>query len=284
MKTSLDCIPCFLKQVLNTCRAMNVDAEMQRKILDEVAKLIPTFSLELFPPEIIKIIYSVIYKISGNRDPYKQIKEKYNNIALKLYPYMKKLIKSSKDPLLTAVRLAITGNIIDFGAVDECNMDINREIEINLEKKFGIFDYEDFVQFLQLHDDILYLADNAGEVVFDRLLIEELYGKNVIYVVKSGPAINDAMEKDAIDCGIDKIATIMQSGSDVPGTLLSICDEAFLKVFNESKFIISKGQGNYEVLSDVKRPIFFLLKAKCYIAAQSLDCQTNDIILKKQIY
>ncbi|HEC92753.1 MAG TPA: DUF89 family protein, partial [Candidatus Atribacteria bacterium] len=128
----------------------------------------------------------------------------------------------------------------------------------------------------------IYLADNAGEVVFDRLLIEELVeelGKEVIYVVRGKPIINDALIEDALFCGINKVAKITSSGSDAPGTILQHCSLEFIKLYQDADLIISKGQGNYESLSEEDRPIFFLFKAKCPVIARDVGCNVGDMVL-----
>ena len=179
--------------------------------------------------------------------------------SLSLYPSSKKKIAESEDTLLTAIKIAIAGNIIDFGA--SSSFDIEREINEVFEKKCAICDYEQFKLQLANTDEILYIGDNAGESVFDRLLIEELK-KPVTYAVRGIPVINDVTYDDAVQAGIDKVATILSSGTDAPGAVLETCSAEFREAYRNSRFIISKGQGNYEALSEERRPIFFLLKVK----------------------
>ena len=168
--------------------------------------------------------------------------------------------------------------MIDFGV--NRNFNIEEEIDIVLKKDFAIFDYDKFKAHLDKTDEILYIGDNAGESVFDRILIEEMK-KPVIYVVRAIPAINDVTYEDAIEAGIDKVATILSSGTSAPGTVLETCNAEFKKIYKNSKLVISKGQGNYEGLSDEKQPIiFFLLKAKCWVIANDIDVNEGDIILK----
>jgi len=137
-------------------------------------------------------------------------------------------------------------------------------------------------QALDSTESILYLGDNAGEIVFDKLLIEEM-GKNIVYVVRNKPIINDALIEDARDCGIDKIARVISSGSDAPGTVLNLCSREFLEIYHKAPLIISKGQGNFEALSEEKAPIFYLLKVKCPVIAKDIGCKVNDLILKSNL-
>ena len=152
-------------------------------------------------------------------------------------------------------------------------------IGTSIKKYFAVCDYGKFKKYLDKAKEILYNGDNAGESVFDKILIEEMK-KPVTYVVRGAPVINDATYEDAVKAGIDKVATIVSSGTNAPGTLLKTCNAKFKKVYNISKFIISKGQGNYEALSKEKRPIFFLLKVKCHVIDSDINVNEDDIILK----
>ncbi len=254
------------------------DEDVQKKILDNLAAEVPNFPLSSSPPEMGRIVYRLVREITSEEDPFKKVKDKYNKIALNIYPDLKDKVAHSKDRLLTAIRLAVAGNIIDFG-VDNPFV-LEKEIEDVFRKDFAIFDYQEFKETLKNAKQILYLADNAGEVVFDRILIEEL-NKEVIYVVKDKPVINDALAEDAQFCGIDKIAEVVSNGSDAPGTILSLCSEAFLSLYETAKLIISKGQGNFEgLVGRSKAPIFFLFKVKCPVIANDVGCRVNDIVLK----
>ena len=288
MKTYLDCIPCFYRQALDAARITGTDEIKQKQIVDKISQLIPDFPLEASPPEMGREIYSLVGKISGVKDPFKEIKENSNKFALKLYPELKQEINNSEDRLLAAVRLSIFGNIIDYGAKN--SLDVPKEIDylfqgnfiINNENNSTTFKYKQFKKALNKVNSIIYLADNAGEVVFDRLLIEELVeelGKQVIYAVRGKPIINDALIEDAIFCGINKVAKIISSGSDAPGTLLKYCSPEFIRLYQNAELIISKGQGNYESLSEEDKSIFFLFKAKCPVIAEDVGCNVGDMVL-----
>ena len=185
-------------------------------------------------------------------------------------------------PLLMAIKIAIAGNVIDFGVNEVRNkINIEKELKNTLKQDFAFFDYDKLKNSLEETEEVLYLGDNTGEIAFDRILIEELQ-KKVIYVVREKPIINDVTIEDALFCGIDKIAKVISSGCDALGTILRYCSKEFLNYYTKTKLIISKGQGNYETLSEEKKPIFFLLKAKCPIIARDLGCGVGDIILKAQ--
>lgn len=287
MRTYLDCIPCFFRQALEGSRIVRATPKQQKQIIDEFARKIPKISLEASPPEIARIGYKLLRIASFNGDPYHAVKQKSNRCALRLLGRLREKVSRSKDRLLTAVELAIAGNIIDFGVKN--NLNIKEELKRILveENKFihkqSIFHYKEFRRALKKSADILYLADNAGEVVFDRVLIEEIKKeypkKNIYYAVKEKPVINDALFEDAKVCGIDKTAQVISNGTDAPGTLLSFCSKEFKQIYKSADMIISKGQGNFESLSNEKRPIFFLFMVKCPVVAKETGCKMGNIVL-----
>jgi len=286
MRTYLECIPCFFKQAIESGRLITGDEIVHKELIDDLARMIPQFSLHSTPPEMAYQISKMVKNKLGERDLYKEIKENSNQMALKLYPELKAKVEKSDDRLLTAVEIAIAGNVIDYGPKN--SLEIDEEIKkLFCQEGYGggktIFQYEDFKKDLNAAKKILYLADNAGEVVFDRVLIEEFYDKkNVIYAVRGGPIINDALVKDAYDCGIDQIATVISSGAESPGTILKFCSDEFINIFNKADLIISKGQGNYEALSNAHKNIYFLLRAKCPVIARHVGVEVGEMILKKR--
>ncbi|MBN2097731.1 MAG: DUF89 family protein [Candidatus Omnitrophica bacterium] len=286
MKTYLDCIPCFFKQALDAARLTAANQPTQRKILDALSKEILNFPLEASPPQMGQILYRLVHTITNNNDPFDEIKRQSNKLALRLYPQLKQKVKQAKNKLLAAVELAIAGNIIDYG-VKHC-LDIGKEIDkifvqedrlIHKEDQ-AIFAYPAFEQALKKAKKILYIGDNAGEVVFDRVLIEQLKGKKVIYAVRESPIINDALVEDAVLCGMHKVARIISSGCAAPGTILKLCSDEFQRIYRQAQMVISKGQGNFEALGEERRPVFFLFRAKCPVVAKHLKCKIGAIILK----
>ncbi len=290
MKTYLDCVPCFFKQALDAARLAGADSQVQKQILFELSRELKNFSFSDCPPLMGRFIYQLVAKITGKLDPFKKLKEKSNKLALGFYSELKEKVEKAKDPLLLSVELAIAGNIIDYGV--KSNLDIEKEVDDTLSKENeaigkeskAIFNYPEFFESLKKAKSILYIGDNAGEVVFDRVLIEQVKkmypDKKITYAVKEKPIINDALGKDAYFCGIDKIAQIISSGSDAPGTIFSLCSKEFLEEFSQADMVISKGQGNFESLSNQDcRDVFFLFMAKCLVVAKHLNCKIKDIIL-----
>ena len=278
MKTYLDCIPCMMEQALQTGRIATSDESKIKELLDVVGDRIKDIPLENTPPETTTFIYQKIKEITGVNDPYKKIKEQNIQQVIKLYPYLKDIVTNSNDPLLTAIRLAIAGNVIDYGA--NRHFHLEDEIEKALKQDFAALDYDQFRTDLEKARSVMYLGDNAGESVFDKLLIETM-DKPVTYVVREEPIINDVTMEDAVNSGIGEVAEIISSGVHTPAIILKLCNENFIKKFNEADLVISKGQGNFEGLSEVKRPVYFLLKAKCRLIARELNVKMNDNIMMR---
>ncbi len=281
MKVYLDCYPCFFHQALNAARMIGADEDTIHKILLEVNKILPEIPREATPPEIGRQVYRIVSRWTGIKDPYQESKKRCTAQALTLYPEMKERVRSADDPLETAIRVAIAGNVIDFGSNTE--FDMIDDLQSILRQAFAIDHYDAFRSTLGKAKDILYIADNAGETVFDRVLIEELK-KPVTYVVREQPIINDAVREDAVAAGLDKVANIISSGADSPGNILGLCSGEFFKAYESADLIISKGQGNYEGLSEENRPIFFLLKAKCPVISRHIGVQKGSIVLMGSRY
>ncbi|MBL7071679.1 MAG: DUF89 family protein [Candidatus Omnitrophica bacterium] len=289
MKAYLECIPCFFKQAIETARFAGASRKTQKKIVDRIAKAIPGVSLNISPPEMGELIYGTVSKVTGKRDPFRKVKDKSNKLALELYPDLKAKVARSRDRLLTAVELAIAGNIIDYGIENTLNVgeEIKRILSaehraIKKERK-RLFNYPKFKRLLKKSDKLLIIGDNAGEIVFDRILIEEIMdlysGKEITYAVKEKPIINDALMKDARQCGIDRSAKVVSTGLGIPGVVLKSCSKDFVRIFRRADMIISKGQGNFESLSEQKREVCYLFMAKCPVVASELRCDMGDVIL-----
>ena len=276
MKTYLDCIPCFLAQALRAGRIATDDETVLKELLDEVASMLPGIPAESTPPETGMLIYEAVSEVTGVDDPYAGIKQTNIERALALVPAMKKRVAAAADPLLEAVRVAIAGNVIDFGVKGE--VDVEREIAETIDRDFAIFDYDDFRRELAGADEVLYIGDNAGEAVLDRVLIEQL-PVPVVFVVRDGPVLNDATREDAERAGIGEVAKIVSSGTLAPGTVMPTTSRAFRERFRRAPLVIAKGQGNYEGLSGERGPIYFRLKAKCPVIADDIGVGTGDIVL-----
>ena len=284
MKAHLDCIPCFQKQALQATRFVTEDLEIQESILRKVINALMKEDWNKTPPQLARVVHGIVKEITGAKDPYKDVKKKYNDIALKLYPELKKMVQNSKTPLKTAVKLAIAGNVIDFGA--KSDFDLNETISQVLKKALKIDDFSELVKGLEKSKSITYIFDNTGEIVFDKLLLETILENYKIekfkFALKSAPIINDATQEDADYVGLNKFSNIkyIKVNVGIPESGLERWEKDFIKEIRQSDLIISKGQGNYEALSNNK-DIFFLLMAKCPVIARDLGVEVGDTILKK---
>lgn len=279
MKTYLDCYSCFLRQALSAARRAGASDDQQRLILLNTMEELHDMPTDTTPPQMAYRIHQRVRQQTNITDPYRQAKDEATQQALALYPQLKKMVTKATDPLEIALRIAIAGNIIDLGVAE--SYDLKATLDRVLVQPFAINDLASLRTSLVKSSSILYLADNAGETVFDRVLIEAL-DHPVTYVVKAGPIINDAIREDAVTAGIDQVAVIIDNGSDAVGTLLGDCSEGFRKHFDQAELIIAKGQANYESLSGSQAPLFFLLQAKCSVIAQDLGVTEGAVVLKQQ--
>jgi uncharacterized protein with ATP-grasp and redox domains len=277
MKTYLECIPCFLSQTLRAGRLASQDDVLIKKLLGHIANQIENIPMEKTPAEMGEIIYRNIREVTGVYDPYKSIKAQSIEEAKLLIPTLKAILEKSENRLQVAIRIAIAGNVIDFGMSKKFSL--TNDVYRILGQEFALFDFEAFQSHLEKATTVLYIGDNAGESVFDKLLIEEM-GKKTYYAVREIPVINDVIVEDAIESDLHEVAEIISSGSHAPGTIINSCSPDFVRLFHQVDMVISKGQGNYEGLSDEKRCVFFLLKAKCPVIAKDLNIKENDIVLK----
>lgn len=271
MQTYIECIPCLIRQALDSIRIITNDASTQDQLLRKALMLVAGVDTFRSPPEIAQDIYRLLRVETGIKDPYFEIKKRSNLIAMHLFEKIKNHKEMPKDEFEAALRLAIAGNIIDFGVkgniTDEeiihsihtsLTADINREAIITLKDR------------IRNCKRLLYLADNAGEIVFDKFLIQQLPQEKTIVAVRGKPIINDATIEDAKFASITDIVRVIDNGSDAPGTVLKNCSEEFNNIFSNADLIIAKGQGNFETLNDVSKDIFFLFKVKCPVVSEKV--------------
>jgi len=280
MKTYFDCIPCFVRQTLEAVRFATNDQAVQEQVLRKVLSVASEMDLRTSPPVMGQRIHRLIRTLTGRDDPYRRVKDKFNRLALQWYHQLKPRVDNADDAMETAARLAIAGNIIDFGVNSRLDdSSLHDAIDHALTAEI-VGSFDTFREAVGSAENILYLADNAGEIVFDRLLIEQIPVEKVTVVVKGQPVINDATITDAQTSGLTDLIEVVENGSDAPGTILAECSQEFQRRFERADLVIAKGQGNYETLSDVDQNIFFMLKVKCPVIATHLDCQVGDLILR----
>jgi damage-control phosphatase, subfamily I len=274
METGNDCLVCFLRQALATARRSTDDPQQHWRITAEVGALLAGFDPRIAPPENAVHYYRLIAQRTGVADPYWAEKRESNAYALGLEARTRELIDKESDPLLAAIQFAINANVLDDGAQYRLNRE---EALASCRQPLVINHYPALRQRILQRSNILYLADNCGEIVFDKLLIEHLLaeGCQVTVAVRHSPIINDATPEDAVACGLDRLCPVISNGADVPGTPLSSCSEDFRRRFAEADCIISKGMGNFECLSEVRAPLFFLFIVKCTTVLNHLRSRSS---------
>ena len=280
MKADFECVPCILTQGLNTVRRVTDDRKIHRDVINYIMDRLRNDELAMTPADHSNLAYEAVREVTGVQDPYKDEKRDLNQAAMELYPKLKQTVAESDDPLHTALKIAAAGNMIDLGIDHE--FDIEQDLKQIIKDGFAIDDYPDFKRSLDKTEQILYIGDNTGEIVFDKVLVEQLCPEKVTFVVKGGPIINDAMLEDAQQIGLDKICRVIPTANNAIGLPPSSITPDIEQALNKAGTIISKGHGNFETLSETNKNIFFLLKAKCTLVAKELGVQFGQVVLVQQ--
>ncbi len=280
MRATTTCIPCYLKQALSAAQEVTSDPDVQRRVVNEAAKLLPDLTLETTPAENSTQVLWRVQEVLNCPDPFAVKKRQYNELALKMYPELKALVERSEAPLQAAVKVAAAGNIIDLGILSNVDVNLDLILEEVLTRGLTVDEIDALEQELATSKRLLYLADNAGETVFDMVLIEELAtrGADTVVAVKGAPILNDVTMEDALAVQMDRVARIVSNGSPMIGTDLKTCSEEFLSEFHTAELIISKGQANFETLNETSAPIFFILKAKCPEVGRELGVGMGEVV------
>lgn len=284
---NIDCVICFQRQALRALKGID-DPKVTERVLRSVMQfLLNEQDWTKTPPELAGEVYKIVKNITGIEDPYEDLKRKSNDLILDMYDELKKECKNSPDPIQHALKLAVAGNIMDIGAAD--SFDIHKTIDRVLKTDFA-YDFSDKLKNdLKITESILYFADNSGEIVFDKLLLELLLEKypnikKITFVVKGGPIINDATLDDVDQISLRKIKKIEIK---TIGNALYIdspnrfSDEVKNWILQNHDLVIAKGQGNYEGFSMYKhlKKIYFLLMAKCPTVARDLGVKEQSFVI-----
>lgn len=283
MKISSACIPCLARQLIEISEESTQSLADEQKIIKAGLKILGSLEFNQTAPEIAYEIHQVAKKITKIQDPYKNLKKEYNLIAQKIYDRIieEKWMEKAEDKFDLACRLAIAGNIIDFSVgLNLTEKEILDSVEKSIETPLWGKGTQSLQKAILSANQILFIADNAGEIIFDKFLLDQLPLEKVIFAVKGQAIVNDATLEDAQVAGITKKVKVIDNGFGAQGTILSQCSESFLNYFERADLIISKGQANYETLSDRQdKNIFYLMRAKCSVIANSLGCQPMDYVL-----
>ena len=280
MNIQLDCIPCTLNSYLRLVKTGVVPENQQEVILRRLLKELAMMDFNQSPPVLGRKMHRLIREFLQNTDPYHQIKEKYNHMMLGLYSRFEGLINGSEDPFDTAMRLAIAGNVIDFGPQNQ--LDVMDTLNRVTGTRLAIDDSRHLRHDIKQATSLLYIGDNCGEIVLDKLFLTYMNVPKKYFVVRDRPIINDATFEDANLTGMGQVAKVITTGDDAPGAVWESASEEFKDIFNNADVIISKGQGNLEGLIDVPHNSkYFLLVTKCDLIAKRLGTKKGEFVVKK---
>ena len=275
-----ECYFCHIRTVEKLIEKFEPGEKVTERFTLSVHKLIGS-NWEVSNPKLATEIHRLARIHLSNTNLYAEEKLKANNILLKKYSYWEEIVNQSNNPFFTAAKLSVIGNIIDYGARSVSD-NISDQIEFFFQKKLKIDMTGEFKNEIGKAKSILFLGDNCGEIVFDKLFIETMKHTNITFVVRGKPVINDVTFEDAKQVGIDNICRVISNGFDAPSTLIELCSDEFIEEYNNADLIISKGQGNFEGLMESSHPnLFFLLIAKCDPIAKLLGVNKNDMIVSK---
>jgi uncharacterized protein with ATP-grasp and redox domains len=281
MKAKPDCIVCMFKQGLNTVRLVTDDTDTHLRVLSELGRHATDICINQTPAALSQPAYEIVAELTGIADPFNKLKKEANTTALTMLDSLRAMIRSTDAPLARALHIAVAGNVIDLGILGH-DLDIKADVESILNQDFAVNAIEDFRKELTAGRKLLYLGDNAGEIVFDSLLIEQLLEKEmeVVFTVKSGPIINDATMEDAEATGMTKLVKVIETGSNDIGVNWNNASDEFRAAFESADVVLGKGHGNFETCNDRRENIYFLLKAKCEMVAAELGVELGDIVFK----
>jgi uncharacterized protein with ATP-grasp and redox domains len=274
-----ECLPCLLRQTVNTLKSAGANEAQQMTVLREVMAYMAQADLSVPPARFSEPVYAAVARITGVADPYAAMKKETNALALKLVVGVRDRVTQSHDPLAKALQAAAAGNVIDAGIGQ--HKDMQPELMRLLQKPLASNDTPVLRTFLKRGARVLYVVDNAGEIVFDALAVDRIqrFGVLVTAAVKSGPIINDATMEDARVAGLTKICTVIETGAASIGIDWSRVSEEFRAIYRAADVVIAKGHGHFETLYDDPHPgLFYLLKAKCPVVARNLRCAIGELV------
>lgn len=281
MRTHPDCLPCFLTQAKLIAQRVSDDPDLIfRTVRYAATTAIPQAEMARTPAENATIVFRAAAGFVGVVDPYEAEKRRYNGLALGVYDALKDYCEHAPDPLEAALKVSALGNVLDLNILGD--VDMAQVADQAQGVMWGLSHYERFQHDVAAAQRILILADNAGEIVFDRLLVEALPPGTVTYAVKSGPIANDVLLADAEQVGMHEVARVIETGSDQFGTPLAYCSPQFRAAFAAADVVISKGMANIETLSEVNANLYFILKVKCPVVAAHVGARHGDIVLLSQ--
>ncbi|MEA3523456.1 MAG: ARMT1-like domain-containing protein [Campylobacterota bacterium] len=283
MNIAPECVGCIVGQSERVCDAINANADLKEKITLHVSQASKDFNFAQTPPEVASDVYEDMARLANKEDLYQELKESATQKALGFIPSLHVSVKTSDDKLLSLLKIAVAGNVIDLAA--ELSFDLDEELDKIFHTDFAIDDVVLLREQLSKAKTLLYIGDNVGEHIFDYLAIETLQNLypllHVSYMVRGNPIINDVTMKEAKEAGFDKLCNLVDSGVNTPGFVYNRATLEAQELFDSADVVITKGMGNYECLSPSPRKnLLYLLKVKCNVVANSLGQEVGDIVCK----
>ena len=266
-----ECIRCMTKIHLDKCPS-DLPEEKKVEYMQKVLKILAEAPAKHGAPVIVRTINAIQDEMFGMKQEYADIKKHYNEVMMRHEAQVDEKLAQSADSVKTAIQYAMIGNYIDFGARINVNEEKLTEL-LNDNERFVIDQkqYEEFVEDLSNARKMVYLTDNCGEIVMDKLLIRELQKKypdlDITVLVRGAEVINDATMEDAMQVGLTERVRVMPNGSDIAGTWLEEISEEAKEVLEEADVIISKGQGNFETMRKCGMNIYYIFLCKCELFA-----------------
>ena len=257
-----ECIPCIINQAYNAAKLFtDGNKELQFKIVKDACEAVLSIEGDSSAPVFSSAIQNSIENTLGVINPYQKLKEENLIKAGRFIKYLETMVENSEDKLESAVSAAIIGNTIDLGA--NPNFDIEAEVNKITSNNIDEQTFSKFKEDLNSASSVLYIGDNYEEALFDKILINQMLPREVVFAVRSRPILNDITLADAEYLKIDNTCEVIESGSMIAGTDLNQCSQKFRDLFEQADLVISKGQGNFETLMYSQRPVYFLFKVKC---------------------
>ena len=284
MAFNFNCLGCNINQVIKISNVLNLSRNDEEKIIRDILGYLSIANYSKCNPEIMGEIWEIICSSINNNNPYKSIKNHYNTEMAKMYNEIITIIEKSNDKFFTCLKIAITGNLIDFAAkhvfkIEDLKEKINdsKNIQLAIDHSMRLY------QKLKQAESLLYLGDNCGEIVLDKIFMEyikkEFPGIKIFYGVRGKPIVNDVIREDALMINMNSVAEVIDNSDGSLGTVIKRTSEQFKRIFYTADIIISKGQGNYESLLTIDRGgIFFLFMVKCEPVAETLGVDIMSVI------
>ena len=268
MRISESCAKCLYDRQLNKTD--------NKEYLAEIKKLLDNRRENDTSPYMVYLFNKVHVRYFGKGADYKDIKKRYNDLLLNMEDKLKKQIDDSDDPLAKSIVMARIGNYIDFGAMNHVDkdefLDLFRDTQMREDDKLT---YKAFLNECENAKNFLLVCDNCGEIVLDRLMIEQLKKRfpnlKVKALVRGEEVLNDATIEDALYCGLDKVADIVSNGEAIAGTIYDMMPDQAKQALDEADVILAKGQGNYESMSGQGRHVFYEFLCKCDLFTSRFD-------------